>query len=118
MAVIAHFRLNMVLEFILHPCLQAIVLAPHRALPHVAACISMGRLAMFSDNKTKVWRQTFSCWLLRVMQMPAARGACMRLSRWWKCCLTMDLQSYHTPSLLHTALCLEGGQIVAGSDMA
>ena len=34
--------------------LQAIVLAPNRALPHVAACISMGRLAVFSDNKTKV----------------------------------------------------------------
>ena len=33
---------------------QAIVLAPHRALPHVAACISMGRLAVFSDAKTKV----------------------------------------------------------------
>ena len=33
---------------------QAIILAPHRALPHVAACISMGRLAVFSDNKTKV----------------------------------------------------------------
>lgn len=38
------------------PCIsvQAIVLAPHRALPHVAACISMGRLAVFSDAKTKV----------------------------------------------------------------
>ena len=34
--------------------LQAIVLAPNKALPHVAACISMGRLAVFSDNKTKV----------------------------------------------------------------
>ena len=34
--------------------LQAIVLAPNKALPHIAACISMGRLAVFSDNKTKV----------------------------------------------------------------
>ena len=58
MAIIAHFGRNMVPKFILQPCLQAIVLAPHRALPHVAACISMGRLAVFSDNKTKVWRQT------------------------------------------------------------
>ncbi|CAK0770004.1 hypothetical protein CVIRNUC_003724 [Coccomyxa viridis] len=33
---------------------QAMVLAPNKALPHVAACISMGRLAVFSDNKTKV----------------------------------------------------------------
>ena len=30
------------------------MLAPNKALPHVAACISMGRLAVFSDNKTKV----------------------------------------------------------------
>ena len=37
--------------------LQAMVLAPNKALPHVAACISMGRLAVFSDSKTKVRAQ-------------------------------------------------------------
>ena len=35
-------------------CVQAISLSPELALPHVACCISMGRLAVFSDNKTKV----------------------------------------------------------------
>jgi hypothetical protein len=34
--------------------LQAIDLAPTKAMPHVACCISMGRLAVFSDNKAKV----------------------------------------------------------------
>ncbi len=29
-------------------------MSPARALPHVACCISMGRMAVFSDNKTKV----------------------------------------------------------------
>lgn len=33
---------------------QAIQAAPDKGLPHVAACISMGRLAIFSDNKIKV----------------------------------------------------------------
>jgi hypothetical protein len=33
---------------------QAIRLSPTCALPNVACCISMGRLAVFSDNKTKV----------------------------------------------------------------
>ncbi|BDA42221.1 probable regulator of microtubule dynamics protein 3 [Coccomyxa sp. Obi] len=33
---------------------QAITMSPTRALPHVACCISMGRMAVFSDNKTKV----------------------------------------------------------------
>lgn len=34
--------------------LQAIVLDGFAALPHIAACTSMGRLALLSDNKTKV----------------------------------------------------------------
>ena len=34
--------------------LQAIVLDAAAALPHIAACTSMGRLALLSDNKTKV----------------------------------------------------------------
>ncbi|KAL3158803.1 hypothetical protein ABBQ32_011530 [Trebouxia sp. C0010 RCD-2024] len=33
---------------------QAIVLDGFAALPHIAACTSMGRLALLSDNKTKV----------------------------------------------------------------
>lgn len=36
------------------PTLQAIVLDGSAALPHIAACTSMGRLALLSDNKTKV----------------------------------------------------------------
>ena len=34
--------------------LQAIELDGKAALPHIAACTSMGRLALLSDNKTKV----------------------------------------------------------------
>lgn len=34
--------------------LQAIELDGAAALPHIAACTSMGRLALLSDNKTKV----------------------------------------------------------------
>ena len=34
--------------------LQAIELDDTLALPHIAACTSMGRLALLSDNKTKV----------------------------------------------------------------
>lgn len=34
--------------------LQAIELDGTAALPHIAACTSMGRLALLSDNKTKV----------------------------------------------------------------
>lgn len=33
---------------------QAIALDANAALPHIAACTSMGRLALLSDNKTKV----------------------------------------------------------------
>ena len=33
---------------------QAIALDENAALPHIAACTSMGRLALLSDNKTKV----------------------------------------------------------------
>lgn len=35
-------------------CVQAMKADSSKSLPHVAACISMGRLAIFSDNKTKV----------------------------------------------------------------
>lgn len=41
--------------------MQAISLSPTKALPHVACCISMGRLAVFSDNKTKACTITLSC---------------------------------------------------------
>ena len=34
--------------------LQAMRVSPMRAMPNVACCISMGRLAVFSDNKAKV----------------------------------------------------------------
>lgn len=34
--------------------LQAILADPTHGLPHVACCISMGRMALFSDNKGKV----------------------------------------------------------------
>lgn len=34
--------------------MQAIALDESAALPHIAACTSMGRLALLSDNKTKV----------------------------------------------------------------
>ena len=34
--------------------MQAIALDENAALPHIAACTSMGRLALLSDNKTKV----------------------------------------------------------------
>ena len=34
--------------------LQAITADPTQGLPHVACCISMGRMALFSDNKGKV----------------------------------------------------------------
>lgn len=34
--------------------MQAIELDGSIALPHIAACTSMGRLALLSDNKTKV----------------------------------------------------------------
>ena len=36
------------------PVVQAIELDGSIALPHIAACTSMGRLALLSDNKTKV----------------------------------------------------------------
>ena len=32
----------------------------------------------------------------------------MRLSRWWKCCITMELKCHHTPSLPRPAPCLKG----------
>lgn len=35
-------------------CKQAIEADPTHGLPHVACCISMGRMALFSDNKGKV----------------------------------------------------------------
>ena len=36
------------------PALQAIEAGNNRALPHVAACCSKGRMALFSDSRTKV----------------------------------------------------------------
>ncbi len=33
---------------------RAIAIAPKQAGPHMACCVSKGRLALFSDNKTKV----------------------------------------------------------------
>lgn len=33
--------------------MQAMEAAPEASLPHVAACISMGRLALLSENKAK-----------------------------------------------------------------
>lgn len=36
------------------PALQCIEAAPHLVYGHVAMCISKGRLALFTDNKTKV----------------------------------------------------------------
>ena len=46
--------LNMCVTVRHDPLLQAITADPQYSLPHVAACISMGRLALFSDNRTKV----------------------------------------------------------------
>lgn len=38
------------------PVPQCIEAAPHLVYGHVAMCISKGRLALFTDNKTKVGR--------------------------------------------------------------
>ena len=37
---------------------QAMTANPKASLPHVAACISMGRLALLSENKIKVRQGT------------------------------------------------------------
>ena len=37
-----------------HHCLQCIEAAPEDVYGHVALCVSKGRLALFTDNKTKV----------------------------------------------------------------
>lgn len=45
-------------------------MGPEASLPHVAACISMGRLALLSENKAKVSDQDSNC--PRIMEMCVA----------------------------------------------
>ena len=62
---------------------QAMRVSPTRALPNVACCISMGRLAVFSDNKAKV-TAGFNC--------SSHWYACLWQQR--KCLLLFEEQSY------------------------
>ena len=56
--------------------LQALEADPQASLPHVAACVSMGRLALFSENKAKVGLGFWYCMIFLIRE-----GFPMHLSR-------------------------------------
>ena len=56
-------------------CLQAKQISPDLALPCIAACVSMGRLALLSDNKAKVCALHYATHKVEAVLVQGGAGA-------------------------------------------